>query len=651
MSDHKPPGDTRRVNGILPSPASQRHEPVKGRASGESGGTGRAGRARGSSEKHGDGGKPTGDSEISKPVRVKQQNDGEKMVVRRLPPAMTESEFITILGPEWESGKGKVDWFNYVSGKVSKDPSKPSRPARAYFHLTRKDNIMPLSEVVRNGVWEDAKGTFTNPSLIGPPCLEVALYKKVPSNKKRADTRQGTIDQDPEFMAFLEALANPPLPKEGIDAEQAEDALKVESKITTTPLVEYLKEKKANKTKDAGSQKGTKHGRQESGTSKAKASSKDEDGTKKKGRESKAEKSEKPVKETVKILTKKTAIEQAAEAAKNVAAAQKSSASAPNPPEALKSRRADIAAAARILQRDLGLSPGSAHRRARQDAAKADADTKAGISKDTAAPATERPISPAPSTESAQQASKTPASSTSKAQGTGRRNRGAKNAEKGKSAENNPPPPSPANPPVILKKKGDNEKTKPAAAASANTQEKPTSKPSSTTSAAPKGGSGKGSSTAQKKATVGGGSATRGFVKHVNASQGVTEALLREALGGFGTITFIEVDKRKGFAYVDFAEHDSLAKAISSSPITVGQGTVQVMERKEKKPAAVPAANPAASPTGAPSGANSDAPADKTNSGRNRRGRGGGGKGAGGGNNATNAQNNTAAAASSKSAG
>lgn len=34
---------------------------------------------------------------------------------------MTEAEFITILGPEWEVGNGKVGWMDYVPGKIPKE--------------------------------------------------------------------------------------------------------------------------------------------------------------------------------------------------------------------------------------------------------------------------------------------------------------------------------------------------------------------------------------------------------------------------------------------------------------------------------------------------------------------------------------------------
>lgn len=50
----------------------------------------------------------------------------------------------------------------------------------------------------------------------------------------------------------------------------------------------------------------------------------------------------------------------------------------------------------------------------------------------------------------------------------------------------------------------------------------------------------------------------------------------------FGSIDKVEIDKRKGFAYVDFAEPEGLLKAMAASPIKIAQGAVQVLERKEK---------------------------------------------------------------------
>jgi regulator of nonsense transcripts 3 len=528
---------------------------------------------------------------------------------------------------------------------------------------------MALSEAVRAATWEDAKGTFTNPSLIGPPVVEFSVYKKIPSNRKRTDARQGTIDQDPEFMAFLEGLANPVAPKEGGETEEGEDAERVEVKVTTTPLVEYLKEKKANKGKESG--KGSKA----SGT-KGKGGSKDDEASaKKKGKNIKEEKAEKTPKETVKILTKKAAVEQAAEGAKNAAAQLAANASATatstsstttTAADGPKSRRAGIAAAARILQRDLGLSPGSAHRRARQDAAKADAESKGSTAAtapaEPSATTTDRPASPAPS-DAGSQTNKTAASKTAN-----RRTRGGRGSEKTKGSEAaSHPAPTAANPPILLKK-GETEpsltglSTKDAPDADIATTNTPAT---STTKASAKGAGKQNSQGSQKKqqqqqqqqpptaVTPG---ATKAFVKHANASQGVTEALIRQTLTAtFGEVTAVDHDKRKGFAYVDFAQHEALARAIAAGPVAIGQASVQIVERKDKKPAGKPQehkeqqqqATAASASTPAAAAASESGDKEKnSSSGRSRRGRGR----AGGANSNKNASSDKAQPGSSATA-
>jgi regulator of nonsense transcripts 3 len=73
----------------------------------------------------------------------------------------------------------------------------------------------------------------------------------MPGGRRRNDARQGTIDQDPEFKEFLESLTAPLTKPAAPDA----DAQK-EEKVKTTPLIEALREKKANKDKPQGKNKG-----------------------------------------------------------------------------------------------------------------------------------------------------------------------------------------------------------------------------------------------------------------------------------------------------------------------------------------------------------------------------------------------------------
>ena len=44
-----------------------------------------------------------------------------KVIVRRLPPGLTQAELDIALGDEWKVHGGRVDWAIYKPGKVSKE--------------------------------------------------------------------------------------------------------------------------------------------------------------------------------------------------------------------------------------------------------------------------------------------------------------------------------------------------------------------------------------------------------------------------------------------------------------------------------------------------------------------------------------------------
>lgn len=611
-----------------------------------------------------------GPADSSRSARSKAAaQDGIKAKVRRLPPGLTEHEFLTVLGDSWKPGNGKVGWFSYHCGHTPKSASKDSTPAFAFLQVKEED-LEALDQAVQNATWEDAKGTFNSPSLVGPPYVERSIYKKMPLAKPKKDPKEGTIDQDEDYKAFLASLAEDPTMKPDETAADAEDPTKAEAdaKITIAPLAQFIKEnreKKANKAKEAAAARSSKHSRQESQGAKGKGSSTAPDDSRKKSKEKVTEKP----KETVRILKKQAATEAAAEAAKAVAKDIKAGSSSS---DAASSRRAGIQGIANILKRDLGLSNGSAARKARQEVAKqeaakkGDADPKAKESKGkdsgsktaaTAEPAqaTDRP--PTPTAPKAQAEKSRP--------GRSRRGKESKSADSKTGGPAEAPAAAPKAP-VILQKKKEDSAGASAAKESPNTA-KPGSKQGSSSAApipptGPKAAAAKGSQSggSQKKGgnPAPAAASTRAFLKHANPSQGVTEALLKEAMQAFGSISFVEIDRRKGFAYVDFSDHAGLAKAMAASPVPVAQATVQVLERKDqgsKKAASTPtnqaqsgavnsssntvAAAAAAGPANPPTAPLSNA--DKSGSGTageqqqpkrsRRRGRGRGGNGGGGG--------------------
>ncbi|RMZ82415.1 hypothetical protein DV737_g2114, partial [Chaetothyriales sp. CBS 132003] len=285
-----------------------------------------------------------------------------RLIVRRLAPGLTEAEFWTAMGEEWQVGKGKVEWAGFKDGQVSKDPAKPSRPARAYLKVKDQTLLDPLSAKVKATVFQDAKNTGRDLCLLGPPSLEFAPYNRMPTGRVRHDGRQGTIDQDQEFIDFLQSLTEP-ITNPAANGGEAESN---QEKVTMTPLVQYLKEKKANKAKEAAEKKSAKQ--REAKEAKEKKSStvvvkgpsagSSSSSATEKARLSKA------TQDTVKAIHKSVASMPAnkqsstpAKAEQKSAAASSQEASTPAPPAKRERERGSASAAARMLQRDLGLTP------------------------------------------------------------------------------------------------------------------------------------------------------------------------------------------------------------------------------------------------------------------------------------------------------
>lgn len=427
-----------------------------------------------------------------------------------------------------------------ISADCCYSPAKPSRPSRAYLHLTKQEHLASLSEKVHNTTFNDAKGTSKDASLLGPPSVEFAPYGRVPNSRPRKDARHGTIDQDPEFIDFLESLTNPIAKSAPVDQEN-DNTGKSKEKVTTTPLIQYLREKKANKGKENTTPaKAAKHGRQESKDTKpanaadSKAANSALIASSPKKRSAQAVKVEQAARDAVKVLNKQAASKGSIPAAQPTAPVVKPPTVVPNSTAnaALadkKRERGNASTAAKILQRDLGLDRHAGGRGGRRA-------TPGNATRSVAANVTPATVQEAGTTQNSAQAGATSTTSTT-----------------------NPPIAALATKPPVVQA--------PAGPAASRT---PAKAPTSATNPV----------AASQKPTLPPPTSTQAFLKHANPSQGITEPLLEEAFAVFGTISKVEIDKKKGFAYVDFADPESLQKAIKASPIKVAQGQVVVLERK-----------------------------------------------------------------------
>lgn len=177
-----------------------------------------------------------------------------KLEIRRLPPGLTLAEFEEILGDEWRLGNGKVDWREFRPGKTRAPGSgKVPEQSRCFIHVVNDTCVKDFEKRFLEVVFHDKAGTHKNPDLKNlQPTIGFAPNQKTPLQqpKPRLDNRQGTIDQDPEFIAFLESETQPITKPAALDSLTL-DKEGEKKEVKTTPLIEDLREKKANKAKTA----------------------------------------------------------------------------------------------------------------------------------------------------------------------------------------------------------------------------------------------------------------------------------------------------------------------------------------------------------------------------------------------------------------
>jgi regulator of nonsense transcripts 3 len=447
----------------------------------------------------------------------------------------------------------------------------------------KQEFVNQLGDHVRALTFHDAAKSWQDPALVGPPTLEFAPYPKMPGGRRRNDNRQGTIDQDQDFKDFLESLTNPISKPVAPEGEQTPK----DAKVKTTPLIEALREKKANKEKP--NSKG-RHGRgDKDDTTEKKILTKPgkenaANAGDKSRRSGKADKAQ-ATKEAVKILNKE------ASTSKNANTSAEKASASPAP----ERKRGNVALAKSMLQRDLGVGPGPAPNRRRgtkREVASGDSAAQAKVApaaeqKPKDAPTAQSPAPPADKAAQASQKKERPtraerrAFKASLADTTNSKAGDAKPQAQGKATA------TPA--PQILKKSQNAQASTtpkgPAASRAPPTEPAATrATPGPAKAQAPATASTSVAPAAPARATpsrpVPDATSKQAFLKHANPSQGITEPLIEEALKVFGGLEKVEIDKRKGFAYVDFAEPEGLQKAMAASPIKIAQGAVQVLERK-----------------------------------------------------------------------
>ncbi|XP_055311107.1 regulator of nonsense transcripts 3B-like [Sitodiplosis mosellana] len=150
-----------------------------------------------------------------------------KVVVRRLPPTMTEEELLKQIEPIPDH-----DYFYFVPADWSLGVNAT---CRAYINFCNQNDIFIFRDKFDGYVFVDKKGSEY------PAIVEFAPFQGLPKGKSRKkDHKANTIESEPHFLAFLESLKDEETEGKSELKMEYSFQLKDDQKITSTPLLEYL---------------------------------------------------------------------------------------------------------------------------------------------------------------------------------------------------------------------------------------------------------------------------------------------------------------------------------------------------------------------------------------------------------------------------
>uniref|UniRef100_A0A1B6EXS5 UPF3 domain-containing protein n=1 Tax=Cuerna arida TaxID=1464854 RepID=A0A1B6EXS5_9HEMI len=172
----------------------------------------------------------------------KEEKPATKIVVRRLPPSMTEEQFKNQVSPLPD-----IDYFYFVPADMS---LTPNAFCRAYINFVDQADLFIFTQKFDGYVFLDSKGTEY------PAVVEFAPFQRIPKNRpnRKKDPKVGTIEADPSFIAFKERLEAESLEnKTTVNASKQhffETSLVPEKKeAINTPLLDFVKHRRAEKQK------------------------------------------------------------------------------------------------------------------------------------------------------------------------------------------------------------------------------------------------------------------------------------------------------------------------------------------------------------------------------------------------------------------
>ncbi|CAH8330131.1 unnamed protein product [Eruca vesicaria subsp. sativa] len=168
---------------------------------------------------------------------MKDPSAKRKVVVRHLPPSLSQSDLLSQIDPRFG------DRYNWVSFRPGKSSFKTQKYSRAYFGFKAPEDVYDFAAFFNGHVFVNEKGAQFK------AIVEYAPSQRVPKPCDKKDPREGSITKDPDYLEFLKLLAQPVenLPSAEIQLERREAEQSGASKPApiVTPLMEFIRQKRS----------------------------------------------------------------------------------------------------------------------------------------------------------------------------------------------------------------------------------------------------------------------------------------------------------------------------------------------------------------------------------------------------------------------
>ncbi|XP_076934040.1 regulator of nonsense transcripts UPF3-like isoform X1 [Bidens hawaiensis] len=170
---------------------------------------------------------------------MKPPLDRTKVVLRHLPHSITQSALVEQIDARFS---GRYNWFCF---RPAKNSTKHQLYSRAYINFKQPDDVIEFAEFFDGHVFVNEKGTQFK------TIVEYAPSQRVPKQWSKKDGREGTIGKDPEYLQFLEFISKPvenlPSAEIQLEKKEAERAAAAKEAPIVTPLMDFVRQKRAAK--------------------------------------------------------------------------------------------------------------------------------------------------------------------------------------------------------------------------------------------------------------------------------------------------------------------------------------------------------------------------------------------------------------------